>query len=217
MNEFLQSRRQIDDATKRLQANGFATHPISCKDWELLKITEQLENGDLLDMGADGSRVLHNAVIKGITGGKVGIDLKEVTGDNRAPGVDYFVDNMMNTSFGDEEFDMIVSQSTIEHEVDLVSFVKEVNRLLKPSGKLIVSFDYWTDRIDTSGVTLYGLKWNILSLSDVLHLVELLKNNRIWLTSAIDWNAPEKVINDKYCSPAAGIGYTFGILEFKKI
>lgn len=215
MNEFLQSRQQIDNATGALKSNGFETHPISCKDWELFLITNALENGDLLEMGADGSRVLHNAIKKGITGAKVGIDLKEVTADNRAEGADYFVDDLMDTKFDDEEFDTIVSQSTIEHEVDLDDFVKEVNRLLKPGGRAIVSFDYWPSKVNTDEIRLYGLKWNILSATDVLYLVNAFKLVGINLTSEIDWSTRIPVITPKYCSPAS-VSYTFGILEFKK-
>lgn len=216
MNEFLKSRSQIESATKWLKENGYTSHPISCKDFELKLIIERISDSDLLDMGADGSFVLHNAIIKGIKGRKSGIDLMEVTGDNKAEGVEYFQGDLMATPFEDNYFDTIVSQSVIEHEVDLNKFAKETSRLLRSGGKLIVSFDYWPDHIDTMGVTLYGLKWNILDKGDVLQLIEDCKKNGLELSGEIDWTIGDKVINDTYCSPAKGIGYTFSILEFIK-
>jgi len=215
MNEFLKRRQQIDDATRRLQSNGFVTHPISCKDWELLKITEQLADGDLLDMGANGSFVLHNAIKKGIKGRKVGIDLAEVTGDNKAEGAEYIIGDLMDTGLPDESFDMIVSQSVIEHEVDLNKFAKEVSRLLRSGGRLIVSFDYWNPKVNTDGIMLYGLKWNILDINDVQILTDACRESDLQLTGEVDLSLHDAVINPKYCSPG-NVSYTFGIFEFEK-
>ncbi len=217
MNEFLKTRSQIDESTQWLKDNGYITHPISAKDWELKIITEAVSDGHFLDMGADGSRVLHNTVIKGISGKKVGIDLSEVTGDNKADGVEYVKGDLMDTPFDDGTFDTIVSQSVIEHNVDLSKFVAEAERLLRKGGRLIVSFDYWPSRVNTDGLTLYGLKWNILNQADVLYLVEVAQFAGLVIDKPIDWNTEEAVINDKYCSPFPNISYTFGIFEFIKL
>lgn len=215
MNEFLKTRSQIDEATKWLKENGYVTHPISCKDWELFNITRSIGSGDLLDMGADGSRVLHNAIIKGIWGRKVGIDLAEVTGDNKAEGAEYFQGDLMHTPFEDGSFDTVISQSTIEHEVDLGLFAKECSRLLRKNGKLIVSFDYWPQRINTEAFSLYGLKWNILNQADVLYLIEMCEFEGLIIPLSIDNEVKDAVINPSYCSPF-NVSYTFGILEFIK-
>lgn len=216
MNEFLKSRQQIEFATSVLKGMGYTTHPISCKDWELAMIMGSVGDGDFIDLGADGSRVLHNVIKKGIKGRKVGIDLAEVTGDNKAEGAEYFKGDLMNTPFEDESFDTIVSQSTIEHDVDLAKFAKETSRLLRKGGKLIVSFDYWPSKVDTEGMLLYGLKWNILSQADVLYLIEVCEFAGLGMDGSIDWHTQDAVINDKYCSPYKNIEYTFGILEFIK-
>lgn len=215
MNEFLKTKKQITEATKWLNDYNYTVHPISCKDWELKLFTEALKDYDLLDMGADGSFILHNAIKKGIKGRKVGIDLSEVTGDNKAEGVEYFKGDLMHTPFDDNSFDTIISASTIEHEVDLSIFATEVGRLLRKGGKLIVSFDYWPYKVDSSHIKLYGLTWNILDIHDVLSLVESCKTNGLTLTSEIDWTVQDKVINPQYCSPG-NVEYSFGILEFIK-
>lgn len=215
MNEFLQSRWQIDRATATLKGNNFQTHPISCKDWELMHTTQQLFNGDLLDMGADGSFVLHNAIKKGVNGRKVGIDLQEVTGTNRAEGAEYVLGNLMETPFDDASFDMITSLSTIEHEVSFKRFAKETSRLLRKFGHLIVSFDYWDPKVNTDHITLYNLKWNILDYADVNRLVDDCEEMGMLLTHPINWSRGDAVINPKYCSPGS-VSYTFGILQFIK-
>lgn len=216
MNEFLKTKNQIENSTERLIGNGYINHPISAKDWELAIITSSVGDGDFVDLGADGSRVLHNVIKKGIKGRKVGIDLAEVIGDNKAEGAEYFKGDLMATPFEDSSFDTVVSQSVIEHEVDLSKFAKEVSRLLRKGGKLIVSFDYWPQRVDTTGLTLYGLKWNILNQADVLYLIEVCEFAGLGMDSPMNWDTKDAVINDSYCSPFEGISYTFGILEFIK-
>lgn len=216
MNEFLKNREQITAATNWLKNSGYVTHPISCKDWELMSVTKALRDGPLIDLGADGSRVLHNAIKKGIAGRKVGVDLMGVTADNKAEGAEYYLGDLMHTKFENESFDTVVSLSTIEHEVDLSLFAWEASRLLRQRGSLIVSFDYWHPKVNTGAVKLYGLEWNILDLHDVIQLVNLCIGEGLVLSHEIDWEAPTKVIDDTYCSPAKGIGYTFCILEFIK-
>lgn len=122
----------------------------------------------------------------------------------------------MHTPFENESFDTIISQSTIEHNVDLDAFAKEASRLLRSGGKLIVSFDYWRDKVNTDGLMLYGLKWNILDEEDAGDLVVSCYNNGLFIEGSIDWKTQDAVINPQYCSPFPGISYTFGILEFIK-
>lgn len=216
MNCFLKTREQITQSTEWLVSNGYVTHPISAKDWELKEITQRIDDGDLVDLGADGSRVLHNAIIKGTKGRKVGIDLAEVTGDNKAEGVEYFQGDLMNTPFEDGSFNIVVCCSVLEHGVSNESFAKEVSRILRKSGRLIVSFDYWPEKVNTDGLKLYGLPWNILSDGEVIDLIEECDNHGMMLSGIIDWDTKDAVINPSFCSPFPGISYTFGILEFLK-
>ena len=212
MNEFLKTRNQIDEATRWLQRLDYQEHPISCKNWELSVILPAIGWGAILDMGADGSFILHNIENER----RVGIDLAKVEGTNAAKGAEYHQGDLMHTPFADGEFDVIVSQSVIEHNVDLDAFANETSRLLKNGGKLIVSFDYWPIPPDTSHVSLYGLPWKILSETDVHSLIRLMSEKGLELSGNVDWSVGDAVINPQYCSPAQGISYTFGILEFIK-
>lgn len=215
MNEFLKTRAQITAATDWLKKAGYVTHPISAKDWELANATVCLF-GDILDMGADGSRVLHNAVINGSAGRKVGIDLAEATGDNKAEGAEYYVGDIMNTPFGDSSFNTLTCLSVLEHQVDAMKLAKECGRLLRPGGKLIISFDFWEPKPNTEKMKLYALDWNILDKQDVLNLVLAMDRNGLSITTEIDWTTKDAVINEFFCSPVKGVEYSFGILEFVK-
>lgn len=216
MNFFLQNREQINQSTKWLQDNGYTTHPISCKDWELANVTQSIGDGDLIDLGADGSFLLHNAIKKGIKGKKIGIDLIEVTGTNKAEGAEYFKGNLMQTEFENNSFDTIVSLSVIEHEVNFIAFASEVSRLLRGGGNLFVSFDFAPEKIDTSLTKLYSLSWNILSVQDVEELVTECDLYGLKLSGDIDWTIQDMVITPQYCSPVQGVSYTFCLLNFIK-
>lgn len=216
MNGFLKSRTEINLSTANLKSQGLTSHPIQCKDWELWLITSRLRGNDLLDMGADGSFILHNAIQLGSSGRKVGIDLAEVTGTNKADGAEYVVGDLMATPFPDNSFDMITCQSVIEHSVNFEKFAAECSRLLRHGGELFVSFDFWDPKPDTSKTKLYSLDWNILDKQDVLNLVLAMDRVGLSITSEIDWSVGQPVITPSYCSPAAGVEYTFGILSFVK-
>jgi ubiquinone/menaquinone biosynthesis C-methylase UbiE len=45
-------------------------------------------------------------------------------------------DNIMNTSFADNEFDFVIGNSFLHHLPDNKAFLKEMKRILKPSGRI---------------------------------------------------------------------------------
>jgi len=216
MNFFLQSRADVDSATKFMEDNGYVTSGLSCKNWETYCVLPYLRDGNILDMGSSGSILLENAVKKKLVGLKTGIDLEYPINVGSPEGINLMRGDLMNTGLPDSLYDIVTSLSVLEHEVDYTSFAKEVSRLLKSGGSLFVSFDYAHERIDTSLTRLYSLRWNILSKEDVIQLVQICKENGLEITSEIDWTTDEMVINPAYCSPAQGVSYTFGILHFIK-
>lgn len=216
MNNFLKTREEIYIATKYLQDNGLVESGLSCKNWETTQVLPLLKDGNLLDMGSDGSILLENATKIGINGFKVGIDLAYSENKILPDGTNLVKGDLMNTPFPDKFFDTITSLSTIEHDVDFTAFSKEVSRLLKSGGQLFTSFDFWEPKPDTSLTKLYSLSWNVLDRNDVIRLVQTLAENGLVISGEIDWTLQDAVINDAYCSPAKNVSYTFGILEFIK-
>lgn len=215
MNEVLKNREQINMSTQWLKDNGYVSHPISCKDWELCMVTQNLKDGDLMDAGADGSFVLHNAIKKGIKGRKVGIDLMEVGGDNAAEGAEYFKGDLQRTNFDNNSFDTITSCSVLEHQVNFDDFAKEMSRLLRRGGDLYVSCDFWPEKIDTSLTKLYSLDWNILSKQEAENFIDTCARYGLVISDVVDYTTEDAVINPSYCSPAQ-CSYSFLILHFIK-
>jgi len=107
------------------------------------------ENIRILDMGC-GDGVLLYLLSKKLKNAEVelyGVDLSDVaikTAINKfnkeGVGNKFFfkTENVYKTSFKDEMFDVIVSSDVIEHLSEPETFLKEVKRLLKPKGFLVI-------------------------------------------------------------------------------
>lgn len=217
MNNFLRTRAEIEKCSQYLIDNNLKQSGISAKDYDIANVVPFLKSEmDICDLGSDGSEILSNAVRLGIIGRKVGIDLAYAQDTVTEEGIEIFKGDLMDSGFEDNSFDFITCMSVVEHAVDLNKLANECSRLLKSDGMLFISFDYWPEKLNTKGVWLYNLEWNILSKEDVQNMVSLFKDNRLELTSDIDWTIQDAVINPTYCSPVAGISYTFGILQFIK-
>lgn len=221
MNNFLLTRRQIDESTKYLEDNNLITSGISAKNWEAVQVLPLLKDGNILDMGSSGGIILDNARVLKLKGSKAGIDLAyendiQDIGGEIGLSIELFKGDLMRCPFETESFDTISCLSVVEHDVKYDKIAKEVGRLLRTNGNAYISFDYWTPKPATSKTKLYSLDWNILDKEDVIELVKQFSLNGLELTSEINWITQDAVINDKYCSPVQGVSYTFGILNFIK-
>ncbi len=90
----------------------------------------------------------------------------------RRGAIRYFGDDIHRTRFEDRSFECAIAQSVIEHNVRIPVFLEEAKRILKPGGHLLVSTDFWPEKVDTTGVPMYGAKWNIFSRSELVSAVE---------------------------------------------
>lgn len=218
LNCFLQTRAEIDGYTNMLISNGLTSHGMICKNFDIAKIVPHIEDGNILDMGSAGSHILENVLKMGRVGLKYGIDLSYPDGyESPHEGLKFFRGDLMRTEFEDNLFDYLTCLSVIEHEVDFNLLAKECYRLLKPNGKLFITFDYWEPKVDTTnvGTALYGLKWNILDKSDVIFLIGALNDNGLFMNGDIDWTIKDTVINNKFYA-AYDKAYTFGIIMVQK-
>jgi SAM-dependent methyltransferase len=213
MNQFLKTRKEVDKATLYLKQKGLISHDFTCKNWDVALICQELKDGDLLDMGSNGSFLLQNALRLGLKGKKCGLDLGNP--EFAITGIDYIKGDLMNTPYKNNSFDTITCLSVIEHEVDYEKLGKECSRLLRKGGVFYITFDFWNPKVDTTGIRLYELTWNILDAADVSRLEVALGKNGLRMSSNMDWETKEAVINPTFCAPY-GKSYTFGILKFIK-
>jgi len=210
---FLKSRTEIDECSRILYRNGFISHVNTCKDWDLASILPAIDDGNFLDMGSSDSTILQNISILKIRGELHGIDLREPTSPVRR--VKYKDGDLMDTKLPDNYFKNITCLSVIEHEVDFEKFAQEVARLLRPEGKIFITFDYWDPKIKTD-LILYDLKWQPLDKEAVKDLIAVCERHDLYLVEDMDWTLGDPVIDKDYYSPDPDVSYTFGLATFEK-
>lgn len=211
---FLQSRKEVDQCTAYLARNGYVSHRLRCKDWDLAYIIPHIGDGNFLDMGSTDSYILKNVLLKRTKGEKYGIDF--CNPDVPLPGAYYSVGDIMATGLPSNYFQNITCLSVLEHNVDFEKLAQEASRLLVNQGKFFVTFDYWNPKISHTK-NLYNLPWQPLDQHLLIDFIQACKKQRLELVNDINFITQDAVITQDYYSPQAGIAYTFGLVVLQKI
>jgi SAM-dependent methyltransferase len=146
------------------------------KSWDVLSTVKFLESHvrkdePILDIGCYASEVivvLHKLGYSDLAGADLNPNLYKMPYQNA---IRYEISDFMHTKFADASFRAITSISVIEHGFDGPSLLKEISRLLKPSGYFIASFDYWPEKIDTTGRKVFEMEWKIFSKDEIVDFI----------------------------------------------
>lgn len=185
------------------------------KSWDVLATVNFLEGHvrktePILDIGCYASEVivaLHKLGYSNLAGADLNPNLKKMPYQDC---IRYEIANFMHTQFEDASFQAITSISVIEHDFDGFSLLKEVSRLLTPGGYFIASFDYWPEKIDTTGTRLFGMDWKIFSQEEISSFVTEAAGYGLCPVGEMTYAGKDKPIN------FAGKQYTFGWLVLRK-
>jgi SAM-dependent methyltransferase len=184
------------------------------KSWDVLKTATFIRNRlppetPVLDIGAYASEilsVLHRMKYSNLTGVDLNPRIREMP---FADPIRYEVADFMATPFPDASFGAITAISVIEHGFQSERLLREISRLLRPGGYFIASFDYWPDKIDTTGIDFFGMGWKIFSKEELLAFIEEARAYGLSSCGEIDLEAGEKVIH------WGGKNYTFAWLALQ--
>lgn len=163
--------------TDRLRRRDALTVGELNKSWDVrltLDLLEQrlLHDEAILDLGAFASEmpcVLHRAGFRSLCG----IDLNpRIRAMPFGHAIDWRVGDAMATRLRAGSFSAVVAISMLEHGFAPGRLLSEVTRLLRPGGLFVGSTDYWHEKIDTTGVSMFGVDWRIFSRDEVVALVE---------------------------------------------
>ncbi len=185
------------------------------KSWDALKTAQFIENNvheglPILDIGTYASEILCILYRMGYTN-LTGVDLNPNI--NRMPfanKIRYIVSDFMHTPFEDSSFAAITSISVIEHGFNSLALLSEMSRLLRPGGYFIASFDYWPEKIDTTGVPFFGMDWIIFSKQDIADFIKQAEGYGLVPVGELRYDAQEAPIE------GGGKKYTFGWLVLRK-
>ncbi len=217
-NTTLKSREDVELALKIIKNSNLNSHSDVEKNWDsLIALKTILQNSSpssrILDAGGDFSSIILNWLYQ--------FNYKHLSALNlifkkriRKGNIEYIPGDLTKSRFPDNYFDIITCLSVIEHGVDGDEYFREMNRILKPSGLLITSTDYWISKIDTKELIAYNNPIYIFDKNSIEILLEKAKNygfrvfgNNVKLT------CQEKVVYWKKFN----LSYTFLIFCLKKI
>lgn len=230
----LQNKLQIIDAREELIRKGVSfvdTHFRSLlrrlglirgmlvgdmvKSWDVLSTVNFLEshvkkNAPILDIGCYASEVivaLHKLGYSDLTGADLNPDLRKMPYQNA---IRYEIGDFMRTKFEDASFQAITSISVIEHGFNGHVLLKEMARLLRGGGYFIASFDYWPEKIETSGIKIFGMDWKIFSKAEIADFVAKAAGYGLYPAGELFYEGKDKVMDYE------GKQYTFALLALEK-
>lgn len=117
------------------------------------------------------------------------------------------------TGFPSSRFAAAACMSVIEHGVDTAAFFRECARILRPGGLLIVSTDYWPEKINVGSLRRFaaaGADDCIFDRTELEALCRQAVHAGLQLDSDVDLSAHEALITSD------GFRYTFALLAFRR-
>jgi SAM-dependent methyltransferase len=185
------------------------------KSWDVLESVRLLEarlakDAAILDLGAYASELPCCLHLLGFSR-LAGIDLNpRVQRMPFAGAIRYLVGDMSANGLPGGSLAAVTAISAIEHGLDLPRLLAETARLLAPGGLFLASTDYWPEKIDTAGVRMFGLEWNIFSRDELAAFVASARGHGLTPTGDCRFEAGDAAIE------AAGRRYTFAWLALEK-
>lgn len=198
-NTTLKARPDVEQALAQVRKLGLVDHGDLPKNWDALgALAAVLDHTDpssaVLYAGAEYySSLLPCLSLYGYQN-LVGINLEFHKVVRRGP-IRYEPGDLTRTRFEPGSFDAITCLSVIEHGVDLNSYFSEMARILKPSGILVTSTDYWPEPLATASTIAYGTPVKIFTETEIRSALELSGRYGFEPTGPIDLVAREKPVH----------------------
>jgi SAM-dependent methyltransferase len=185
------------------------------KSWDVWRTAQFLEtrlgkDELIVDLGAYQSEILP---VLGKLGFRAlhGIDLNpELAAAPYANRIQLKVGDFYSTPYDSGSFAAVTSISAIEHGLDIPRLFKEVSRILRPGGFFICSTDYWPEKIDTAGITVFDMSWTVFSAEEIAGLLREAAQFGLVPVGPTSFESGERVIS------FAGRRYTFAWMAFRK-
>jgi SAM-dependent methyltransferase len=185
------------------------------KSWDVWKTVQFIERNippgaAILDIGAYASEVLcalHKLRYTDLTG----IDINPKI--HRMPfgdAIRYVNGDFMHTSFPDSSYDAITAISVIEHGFNGRVLLAEISRLLKPDGHFLASVDYWPEKVDSTGLSPFGIEWRIFSEKELRQFLAEAKDFGLEASGIMNFDAEERTVK------WYGKRYTFAWMVLRK-
>lgn len=156
----LQSEVETVAATSLVEALNLESHEDARKNWDSLKaiyyVTKYCDpTARVLDAGSSTS----SAILKWLSR----LGYRELHGCNlknkafqEYADIHFSRQDIRDTDYPDGYFRTVTCLSVIEHVESPELFFREMQRIIAVGGLLVLSTDYWSERIDCTGIYPYG-------------------------------------------------------------
>jgi SAM-dependent methyltransferase len=157
-NDMLQlfSWSEIENSSKRLKGMGLKGHHDKAKNWDLYLSVSNCQGMDkfsnILDAGSGSKAVFAKSMADLGFRNVFACDFQDI----RVPQIKSSKCDIVQTPYADNFFSAIACLSVVEHGVDLEKFEKEMFRICKAGGELMISTDFWPQEEDHSDKFPYG-------------------------------------------------------------
>jgi SAM-dependent methyltransferase len=212
----LKAEHQWQQAFEQVRALALPRHPDAPKNWDTLAavaqvLSETTPQARVLDAGAE----LYSSFLPALYAygykNLTGINLLFPRAIQRGP-IRYEPGDITSTRFAEASFDAVGCLSVIEHGVDLNAFFREMSRIIRPNGLLIVSTDFWETPVDTIGKQDFGAPIHVFTRRELESALLIASDSGFELTAPIDLNCVEKAARWDY----HGLKYTYVLLSLRR-
>jgi SAM-dependent methyltransferase len=216
MNTVLRSREEVGAAIAEAKRAGLFPYYMDVeKTWDSLSALAYIlrttdENASILDAGSSLFSVILPWLYLYRYRKLMGINLS-FPGEIGHGSISYVRADVTKSKLRDGEFDAITCLSVVEHVPNLSGFIREMSRLLKPGGPLILSTDYWPVKVRTEGRREFNAPVNVFDEQSLAGLIQIAREDGLELTGEPDLAVGTPVVKWH------GLRYTFVVLAFTKV
>jgi SAM-dependent methyltransferase len=213
-NRALRDEASVQYARAATLGENLPIHPDPPKVWDnFLALFHTLKTTNPAIPVLDAGAAPYSAYLPGLRSlgfsDLTGINL-EISETQIINGVRYQHGDITKTPFPDRSFGFIACLSVIEHSVDCKLFLKEMARIIRNGGYIFISFDYWEQPVDTTGILMCGAAWKIFCRQDVEELIGEAYREGFELVGTPDIASPKALVE------CASRNYTFCNLLLQK-
>lgn len=221
MNTTLKTKEEIAQYIEKCRTANFVHRADAAKNWDNYKALQYVlqnypdRNLHILDAGGiQASAFLPTLQLFGYKR-LIALDLSNPDPPKLADDIVYKRGDITQTTYQPNTFDVVACLSVIEHGVNIDLFFAEMSRIIKSNGCLVVSTDYWADKIENfDGRRAYGVPVFIFGRDDVQKMISVAAQHGFQISPAHE--TPDLECQDKTIN-WMGFQYTFLILCFKKV
>ena len=187
-NDILQliSMSEIEYSSMRLRSMGLKGHHDKAKNWDLYLSVRNCQSRDkasnILDAGSGSKAVFAKSMADLGFRNVFACDLQDI----RVQQIQSSKCDIVQTPYEDNFFSAIACLSVVEHGVDLERFAKEMYRICKKGGELMISTDFWPQEEDHSNKYPYGKDMPPMKLFNNKSMQEFFA-----ILRSVGWELPE--------------------------